>query len=80
MLKKFSDKEPNDDWGLTPKEGPFNRSGNWSGVMGNVVNGCFDMSLSPWYWLYDRAELMSFTPVARTRYVNFEMSRNKNNI
>ena len=63
-LKKCPDKEPNDDWGLTPEE-----SGNWSGVMGNVVNGDFDMSLSPWYWLHDRADLMAFTPVARTKYV-----------
>ena len=69
-MKKFSHKEPNDDWGLTPREGPFNRSGNWSGVMGNVIEGGYDLSLSSWYWLHERAHLMAFTPVAWTRCLN----------
>ena len=70
----ISCKEPNDDWGLAPKasaaaEGPLlNRGANWSGVVGNVIDGNFDLSLGTWHWLRDRAELLSFSPVARTRF------------
>ena len=47
-------RDPNNDWGVTPKSGPYNRSGVWGGVMGGVVNGQFDMSLSAWQWVYNR--------------------------
>ena len=60
-------KDINDDWGLSPKSGPFNLSGTWSGVMGNVIKGEYDMSLSAWYWIYNRMELLSFAPVVRSR-------------
>ena len=35
--------------------------------MGGVVNGQFDMSLSAWQWVFNRAELVSFTTVVRQR-------------
>ena len=60
-------KDANQDWGITPKSGPFNLSGTWSGVMGNVIKGEYDMSLSAWYWIYNRMELLSFAPVVRSR-------------
>ena len=60
-------KDINDDWGLSPKSGPFNLSGTWSGVMGDVINGEYDMSLSAWYWIDNRKELLSFAPVVRSR-------------
>ena len=27
------------DWGMIPKAGPYNMSGEWGGVMGDVING-----------------------------------------
>jgi hypothetical protein len=34
-----SDKEPNGDWGLKTKNGgPYNRSAQWGGVMGALIN------------------------------------------
>ena len=29
-------RDPDNDWGVTPKSGPYNRSGTWGGVMGGV--------------------------------------------
>ena len=60
-------KDPNDDWGLGPKSGPHNLSGTWAGVMGGVINGEYDVSLSAWYWIFSRSELLSFAPVIRSR-------------
>ena len=61
-------KEPNGDWGLNPKSGPYNLSGTWGGVLGGVINGEYDTSLCTWYWIFSRAELLSFAPVIRSRY------------
>ncbi len=36
------------NWGVRPDSGPFNRSGEWSGVLGGVVNGSYMFSLSQW--------------------------------
>ena len=36
------------------KSGPFNLSGEWSGVMGDVVNGKYQIALSTWYSFYER--------------------------
>ncbi len=30
------------DWGVLPKSGPLNLSGEWGGVMGSVVEGVYD--------------------------------------
>lgn len=40
--------------------GPYNLSGEWSGVMGNVVNGKFPFSLNHWYWLPERHQVLDF--------------------
>ena len=60
-------RDPDNDWGVTQKSGPYNRSGVWGGVMGGVINGKFDMSLSAWQWVFNRVELVSFTTVVRQR-------------
>ena len=60
-------RDPDNDWGVTPKSGPYNRSGTWGGVMGGVINGEFDMSLSAWVWVFNRVDLVSFTTVVRSR-------------
>ena len=36
------------------KIGPFNISGEWSGVMGDVVTGKYHIALSTWYSFYER--------------------------
>ena len=58
-------RDPDNDWGVTPKSGPYNRSGTWGGVMGGVINGEFDMSLSAWVWVFNRVDLVSFATVVR---------------
>ena len=42
------------------KSGPFNQSGEWGGVLGDVVMGRFDMSLTPWTWLHKRRDILQF--------------------
>ena len=50
------------DWGILPKAGPFNLSGTWGGVMGDVINKKFDFSLSSWTWNLARYTLVQFVP------------------
>ena len=47
-------KDTDGDWGSYPKSGPFNLSGEWSGVMGDVVTGKYPFSLVTWAWYYNR--------------------------
>ena len=63
----ISHKNMNNDWGLLPKAGPFNLSGTWGGVMGDVINKKYDMSVTIWMWNIERHELAQFVPVAKTR-------------
>ena len=51
---------PDGSWGVTPIDGPANRSGTWGGAMGSVVNGEYHISLSQWVWLIGRYELLDF--------------------
>ena len=60
----------NDDWGLFPKSGPYNLTGVWGGVFGSVINKEYDLSLSSWYRVTGREEILQFSPITRTRYVN----------
>ena len=62
-------KDMENDWGVTPKEGPFNLSGTWSGVMGDVVNNKYDMSVSVWWWTSDRSRVLQFVAVSRVREI-----------
>lgn len=49
-------------WGVAPLSGPYNKSGVWGGVMGNIVNGKYMMSLSAWVWNFEREDLADFVP------------------
>ena len=62
-------KDQDDDWGLLPKSGPFNLSGTWGGVMGDVINKKYDLSISSWVWTAERAELAQFIPIVKERFV-----------
>ena len=51
---------PDGDWGVRPKSGPFNKSGEWGGAMGSIINGEYHLSLSQWVWTGDRYGLVDF--------------------
>jgi hypothetical protein len=57
------------NWGLLPISGPFNQSGEWDGIMGDVVNGKYDLSLSAWLWMAERYEILTFVPVYSKKQV-----------
>lgn len=56
-------------WGVRPISGPYNKSGIWSGAMGEVVNGNFHISLSQWIWNIDRYGLLDFVSTS----VNYQV-------
>jgi hypothetical protein len=64
-----SHKDVNGDWGVLPKSGPFNRSGEWSGVMGNVINSKYDLCLSSWSWWRERYDLLTFVGMLYSKVV-----------
>ena len=64
-----SDKEPNGDWGIMPQSGPFNLSGEWGGVMGNVVRGKYDTSISAWDWNLERSNVVQFVLVTKNNRI-----------
>ena len=66
----FYNRDVHDDWGLFPKSGPNNLSGEWNGVMGGVVNKEYDLSISAWYIVMGREDILQFSPIAKTRFVN----------
>ena len=35
------------DWGVLPKSGPFNASGEWGGIMGDVITGVNSIQFIP---------------------------------
>ena len=51
------------NWGVAPDSGPFDKSGNWSGVMGSVVNNAVMMSVSAWAITYPRLNVIDFVVV-----------------
>ena len=53
-------KEMNNDWGLTPISGPFNRSRTFGGVFGALINGDYMFNTAGWIWVIDRYELIDF--------------------
>jgi hypothetical protein len=55
-----SQREVDGDWGTLPKSGPYNRSGNWAGLMVGIINAKYDMSLSAWIRTTERYDIMSF--------------------
>ena len=62
-------KPSNNDWGLFPTSGPFNLSGTWDGVMGNVVNGDSHVSFNAWIWNSKRRDILDFVPLFSERCV-----------
>ena len=51
------------------KTGPYNQSGEWKGVMGDVVSGKHSVSLSAWSWFIERDSFLDFVPVVKDRQI-----------
>ena len=49
--------------------GPYNLSGEWKGVMGDVVSGKYHVSLSAWNWIIERNSFLDFVPVVKDRQI-----------
>ena len=49
--------------------GPYNLSGEWKGVMGDVVSGKHSVSLSAWNWIIERDSFLDFVPVVKDRQI-----------
>lgn len=67
---------PNQDWGLQPKNGSYDLSGDWSGAFGDVVSGKFPMSLSVYFWLFERRDLLDFVPIVKETTVLSALPKN----
>ena len=63
----LSHKNAENDWGMIPKSGPYSLNGTWGGIMGDVINKKYDLSMSSWKWNIERHELGEFVAVAKTR-------------
>ena len=61
-------RDVDNDWGMFPVDGPFNRSGTWKGVMGDVVKGRYQVSLIPWKWFNERS-FVDFVPITLKKIV-----------
>ena len=58
------DEEPEGNWGNTrPISGPRNASGIWGGVVGNIANGTYPLSISAWRYFYWRKGLLDFVGI-----------------
>ncbi len=53
-------------WGVAPVEGPYNCSGTWAGIMGDVINGVYPVSLSEWNYRIERNELLDFVSLTHS--------------
>ena len=49
--------------------GPFNLSGEWTGVIGDVVTGKYQFSLNSWTFTTERQKVLSFVPSVIDRFV-----------
>ena len=56
-------KEPNDNWGVVPITGPSNASGTWGGIMGDLVEEKFQLSVSAWLIKLSRSTMLSFAQI-----------------
>ena len=44
-------------------------SGDWQGVMGDVVSGAYPMSLNSWNWIPERNVFLDFVPIIKDREI-----------
>lgn len=60
----------NNDWGMWPLEGtPYNTSGKWKGVMGDIVEGKYQLTINAWIALPYRTVILDFVPFTADRTI-----------
>ena len=64
-----SQKNVDNNWGMTPKSGTYSINGTWEGVWGDILSRQYDMSLSLYAWKLARNEMFSFVPITANRYI-----------
>ncbi len=47
-------------WGAAPTEGPYNFSGTWDGIMGDIMFGTYPLSINGWNPSPERQDLLDF--------------------
>ena len=62
-------KELNDDWGLQPISGPYNKSGVWGGVLGSIINGEYMFNTADWLMTPKRIGLIEFVMSTKDVYL-----------
>ena len=50
-------------------KGPYNKSGEWVGVLGDVVKGRYQVSLNVWIWFPERNDFLDFVPIAKEKFL-----------
>ena len=56
------------DWGMFPLEGtPYNISGKWKGVMGDIVEGKYQLTINAWLFPLYRISILDFVPITTDR-------------
>ena len=60
-------KQLDDNWGLQPVSGPFNKSGIWDGVFGKVVNNQYPISINTWVYTIERNSLVDMASISNSR-------------
>ena len=58
-----------DDWGSSPKSGPYNMSGEWEGIMGNVILNQYPFSVSSWSSTWERSFLLDHAAVLKGKFI-----------
>ena len=54
------------DWGMFPLEGtPYNISGKWKGVMGDIVEGKYQLTINAWLFPLYRISILDFVPITK---------------
>ena len=57
--------------------GPFNKSGEWTGAMGDVVNDNYPVSVNTWAWLVERDPLVDFVPILKESFILTTISKKR---
>ena len=65
----ISQKNVDNDWGMTPKSGPYSINGTWGGVWGDILSKEYDMSLATYTWTSARNKMFSFVPLTVDRFI-----------
>ena len=51
--------------------GPYNSSGEWGGVMGNVVNSKYQLSVNSWMYILERFKVLDYATILDSKMAMF---------